>query len=83
MKVIGKFIFCRYLTNPNFDPDAIKKVSRACEGLCLWVRAMVTYHEVIKVVAPMQQKLDEANTEVDIQMKELAEKKKALKKVSI
>jgi len=35
-----------------FEDDKIKKVSKAAYGLSKWVRAMVQYHEVAKVVAP-------------------------------
>ena len=39
----------KYINNPDFDPDIIKNVSSACEGLCKWVRAMDVYDQVIKV----------------------------------
>ena len=39
----------RYVTNPDFDPNNIRSVSSACEGLCKWVRAMEVYDKVAKV----------------------------------
>ena len=39
----------KYITNPDFDPEIIKNVSSACEGLCKWVRAVETYDKVAKV----------------------------------
>ena len=39
----------RYVTNPDFDPNNIRSVSSACEGLCRWVRAMEVYERVAKV----------------------------------
>ena len=39
----------RYIINPDFDPDIIKNVSSACEGLCGWVRAVDVYDKVAKV----------------------------------
>ena len=39
----------KYIPNPDFNPDIIKNVSSACEGLCKWVRAMDVYDQVIKV----------------------------------
>ena len=41
----------RYITNPDFNPDIIKNVSSACEGLCRWVRAVDVYDKVAKVSA--------------------------------
>lgn len=43
------FLFLRYVTNPDFDPNNIRSVSSACEGLCRWVRAMEVYERVAKV----------------------------------
>ena len=45
-----RFVFpYRYVTNPDFDPNNIRSVSSACEGLCRWVRAMEVYERVAKV----------------------------------
>ena len=38
-----------YIENPEFDPQIIKNVSSACEGLCKWVRALDVYDKVAKV----------------------------------
>jgi hypothetical protein len=38
--------------NPLFQPDAIKKASKAAAGICQWVHAIVGYHRVLKDVAP-------------------------------
>jgi hypothetical protein len=38
--------------NPNFEPDTIKKASVAAMSICMWVRALVIYHQVAKTVAP-------------------------------
>ncbi|KAL1453422.1 hypothetical protein WDU94_007562 [Cyamophila willieti] len=34
---IMKAVRARFVTNPDFNPDVIKNVSKACEGLCKWV----------------------------------------------
>ena len=39
----------KYVNNPYFDPNLVKKVSTACEGLCKWVRAIEVYDRVIKI----------------------------------
>ena len=38
-----------YTNNPDFDPEKIRKVSSACEGLCRWVMALEVYDRVAKV----------------------------------
>ena len=46
---IMKKIRANYISNEDFDPDIIKNVSSACEGLCKWVRAIDVYDSVAKV----------------------------------
>ena len=53
----------------------------ACEGLCRWVRAMVVYDQVIKIVAPKKQALEAANEELALQNEKLEEKRKELREV--
>lgn len=45
------------MTDKSFEPNKVAKASSAAEGLCKWVRAMVLYDEVAKVVAPKKEKL--------------------------
>ena len=72
----------RYVTNPYFDPNLVKKVSTACEGLCRWVRAIEVYDRVIKIVAPKKAKLTEAEAELANQMDKLNEKRAQLQQVT-
>ena len=37
-----------YINNKDFNPEIIKNVSSACEGLCKWVRAIDVYDSVAK-----------------------------------
>jgi len=39
-----------YLEDPSFNPEVVKKASKAAYGLCCWVRAMESYDRVAKVV---------------------------------
>ncbi|CAG5057893.1 unnamed protein product [Parnassius apollo] len=55
----------RFIQNPNYEPAKIKKVSKACMSLCMWVHAMYKYYHVNKAVAPKKEALNRA-------MKELA-----------
>eukprot|EP00117_Sycon_ciliatum_P023820 scpid1450/ scgid20157/ Dynein heavy chain 3, axonemal; Axonemal beta dynein heavy chain 3; Ciliary dynein heavy chain 3 len=77
-----KIIREKYVTNPDFEPTIIANASRACEGLCRWVRAMDVYDRVAKVVAPKKIKLKEAEGELSVQMAKLTEKRAALKEIT-
>ena len=59
----------------------MKNASRACEGLCKWVRAMEVYDRVAKVVAPKKEKLAQAEGELAVQMEKLNEKRAQLQEV--
>lgn len=67
----------------EFDPERIKNVSTACEGLCKWVRAMEVYDRVIKIVAPKKARLAEAEAELAAQMDTLNAKRAQLQEVCI
>jgi dynein heavy chain len=68
----------KFIKDRGFQPDVIKKVSTACEGLCKWVRAMEVYDRVIKVVAPKKAMLAEAEAELAVQMETLNAKRALL-----
>jgi len=69
------------VSNPEFEPSLVKNASKACEGICKWVRALDIYDRVIKIVAPKKLKLAEAEAELDVQMSKLEEKRAELKTV--
>lgn len=68
----------KFMNDRSFQPEVIKKVSTACEGLCKWVRAMEVYDRVIKVVAPKKAMLAEAEAELAAQMETLNAKRALL-----
>ncbi|KAG7467511.1 hypothetical protein MATL_G00154460 [Megalops atlanticus] len=70
-----------YITNPDFVPEKIRTASTAAEGLCKWVRAMDSYDNVAKVVAPKKEKLAQAEAELKVAMESLHKKQAALKEV--
>ncbi|XP_012230668.2 dynein axonemal heavy chain 3 [Linepithema humile] len=72
----------KFMNHPSFQPEAIKKVSTACEGLCKWVRAMEVYDRVIKVVAPKKAMLAEAEAALAAQMETLNAKRTLLQEVT-
>ncbi|XP_069845209.1 dynein axonemal heavy chain 6 isoform X1 [Dipodomys merriami] len=71
----------KYINNPDFVPEKVEKVSKACKSMCMWVRAMDLYSRVVKVVEPKRQKLRAAQAELDITMATLKEKQALLKQV--
>lgn len=72
-----------YLTNPDFDPEKMKKVSTACEGLCRWVIAMSEYDEIAKIVAPKKRALAEAERTYQVAMEKLELKREQLRQVEV
>ena len=70
-----------YIDNPEFVPKVMERVSKAAKGLCGWVRAMVTYNKVAKVVKPKKEKLAQAEADFTATMSQLDEKKKILQQV--
>ncbi|CAG0883773.1 unnamed protein product [Cyprideis torosa] len=79
---IMKKIRDQYIMNPDFDPEVIKDVSRACVNLCKWVRAMEVYDRVNKIVAPKKARLEGAEKELEAQMMKLRDKRAQLQQVT-
>lgn len=69
------------LTNPNFDPERIRQVSTACEGLCRWVFALSEYDKVAKVVAPKRAALAQAERDYALAMEQLELKRSQLREL--
>ena len=59
-----------YFSVPDFNPEDASKASNAAVGLCNWAQAMVTYHEVAKVVDPKIMSLRAAEAELAAANKE-------------
>ncbi|KAK2919405.1 hypothetical protein Q8A73_003776 [Channa argus] len=71
----------KYINNPDFVPEKVEKVSRACRSMCMWVRAMDLYSRVLKEVGPKREKLAKAQEELDMTMATLKEKQQKLQEV--
>ena len=79
-----------YVNMEFFDSAVAKSASAAAEGLCVWVRAMKSYHEASKIVKPKLEalkvaegNLEKANKDLaqaEAQQKEAQDKLAALKK---
>ncbi|XP_058439380.1 dynein axonemal heavy chain 6 isoform X4 [Marmota monax] len=71
----------KYINNPDFLPEKVEKVSKACKSMCMWVRAMDLYFRVVKEVEPKRQKLRAAQAELDVTIATLKEKQALLRQV--
>ncbi|XP_017769725.1 PREDICTED: dynein heavy chain 7, axonemal-like [Nicrophorus vespilloides] len=69
----------KILCDENFDPEKIKYVSTACEGLCKWTIAISKYDKVAKVVAPKKIALAAAESDFQKCMAELEIKRAQLR----
>ncbi|XP_063719575.1 dynein axonemal heavy chain 3-like [Symsagittifera roscoffensis] len=79
---VMKQIRDKYISNPEFDPARIRNASSACEGMCLWIKAIEVYDRVIKVIAPKRERLGEAEKKLGEQMEMLEVKQKELQEVT-
>ncbi|XP_017768545.1 PREDICTED: dynein heavy chain 1, axonemal-like [Nicrophorus vespilloides] len=70
-----------YVEDPQFQPQKIIKVSKACTSLCMWVHAMYKYYFVNMQVAPKKAALAQANTELALTEAALAGAKAKMKAV--
>ncbi|RZC39366.1 dynein heavy chain 6, axonemal, partial [Asbolus verrucosus] len=70
-----------YIDHPDFVPDKVGKVSKACKSMCMWVRAMDMYAKVFKIVEPKRKRLDQAERELNQVMGLLREKQRQLAEV--
>ncbi|MCI4395052.1 hypothetical protein PGIGA_G00176030 [Pangasianodon gigas] len=71
----------RYIQNPDFVPEKVEKVSKACKSMCMWVKAMDLYSRVVKEVAPKREKLASAQAELDATTATLKQKQAKLQEV--
>jgi dynein heavy chain len=71
----------KYIENPNFTPENVEKVSKACKSMCMWVIALDKYSHIFREVQPKRKRLEEAQEALRITQEKLAEKTAALKQV--
>ncbi|KAL3873017.1 hypothetical protein ACJMK2_036179 [Sinanodonta woodiana] len=71
----------KYSRIPDFNPEAVGKVSLACRSMCEWVLALEHYNEVYKMVKPKQKRVEEAREALELASKSLAQKQASLKKI--
>jgi len=71
----------KYVNDPRFEPDLIAQKGMAAKSVCMWVKAMDKYAEVLKIVEPKQKDLSEAQTKLDKAEKELKVKQASLQMI--
>ena len=69
------------LSHPSFSMQDIYQASPALVGIMKWVKAMMSYHELLKIVNPKRAKVAEMNEKLNVVRARLAEKRKRLAEV--
>ena len=69
------------LSSPDFTIEKVKNASEALVAIHKWVNAMVSYHELLKIVNPKREKVAEMKEQLAIVSADLAEKRQRLKEV--
>lgn len=71
-----------FIDRPEFQPEEVDRVNKASAGVCLWVRAMFQYHQVLLAVEPKKQNLAAAQAELDKTLISLSDAKARLRRVT-
>jgi dynein heavy chain len=69
------------LTSEDFTLEKVKAASNALVAIHKWVSAMMSYHELLKIVGPKREKVAEMNAKLAVVRASLAEKRKKLEKL--
>ncbi|XP_060520964.1 dynein axonemal heavy chain 6 [Cylas formicarius] len=70
-----------YVEHPDFVPEKVVNVSKACKSLCMWVRAIDMYAKVYRIVEPKRKRLLTAEKELNAVMVLLRDKQRQLAEV--
>ncbi|RKO89574.1 dynein heavy chain and region D6 of dynein motor-domain-containing protein, partial [Blyttiomyces helicus] len=54
-----------YLTNPNFNFEAVNRASKACGPLVQWVIAQVKYADILERVGPLRQEVSQLESSAE------------------
>ncbi|KAJ1537343.1 Dynein heavy chain 2, axonemal, partial [Nowakowskiella sp. JEL0078] len=71
----------QYCSDENFHPEIVGRVSGAAKSLCMWVRAMETYGNIFRQVAPKKEKLRSAQETLEKKQNSLREAKSKLQEI--
>jgi len=69
------------LESPDFTLEKVKSASGALVAIHKWVSAMISYHQLLKIVNPKRAKVAEMKEQLAIVSADLAEKRQQLKEV--
>lgn len=58
-----------YIDKEEFHPEVISRVSGACTALCMWVRSMHTYYNVLQIVEPKRKVAADATAAFEVRFK--------------
>jgi hypothetical protein len=78
MPDLMKLVRENYLCYQDFDPSALKSISKACESLAKWVKAIDIYDRVIHVIKPKKKKLLQAESDLSSLVDSVYNKKREL-----
>jgi len=71
----------KYINRPEYNFEAVKKVSTAAAGLCAWSIAIFKFCGVFKEVHPKKMRLQAAEKKVAAMERDLLEKQRGLQRV--
>ncbi|XP_059157269.1 dynein axonemal heavy chain 6-like [Physella acuta] len=71
----------KFTKDPNFNPEAVGKVSLACKCICRWVLAIDNYNTVYKMVKPKQRRVQDAREALKLAQESLTKKQSSLKQI--
>lgn len=69
------------LQSEDFTLEKVKSASQALVAIHKWVSAMMQFHELLKIVNPKREKVQEMNDKLAIVRANLADKRKRLREV--
>jgi dynein heavy chain len=69
------------MSSEDFTLEKVKSASQALVAIHKWVSAMLSYHELLKIVGPKREKVAEMNAKLAVVRASLAEKRKKLREV--
>ena len=69
------------MSSEDFTLEKVKSASQALVAIHKWVSAMLSYHELLKIVGPKRDKVNEMNAKLAVVRASLAEKRKKLREV--
>ncbi|KAJ3091962.1 Dynein heavy chain 2, axonemal [Quaeritorhiza haematococci] len=78
-KVLKKI--SQYCADENFQPDIVGRVAGAAKSLCMWVRAMESYGNIYRQVAPKKEKLRIAQENLEKKQTSMREAKAKLQEI--